>query len=192
MSPEVVSLLRDAIQILGGACVGGWFAYRAGKVQLDAKLKELAAQNSFRALEHLFAYYEDRRKQLIESSRQLGEVIGTLAAELGGTNETDSTNAPEGADFQFTRSLVSTLSTVVSIEVADAKSTLRSQGLSGTEYERKIDEFAEKANWTTIGKSRQELLDRALLLFEVYSLLAGVRNMLLERKAEELLSSRLG
>ena len=56
MNPETVGLISDAIKILGPAGIAAYATYRASKIQIDIKLKELDKTHEFTARQSLFQY----------------------------------------------------------------------------------------------------------------------------------------
>lgn len=196
MTPELQAALlelgSDAIKILGPAAIAAWVGYSAGQAQLKTRLKELELANGFKAREHLYAHYETRRTELKDSLRQLGEMIGRLTSELSAEEDEDESPAEREAERRLAWTLVSTLSSMVPLEVSSAKSWLSERGLAGTPHEARLDAAASKADWTVVGENRDEILDRALLLFDMLTVLAAHSNTVLGKKAEELFVPHLG
>ena len=82
MSPDelavVKDILLDAIKILGPAIITAIVGYKYGKLQVTLKLKEMDKAHEFGAREHLFNYYKERSKSLLERQGQLNASLNEL------------------------------------------------------------------------------------------------------------------
>ena len=81
----LIELISDAIKILGPAIITGLVAYKAGKLQLELKIKELYKSNEFKAREKIFEFHKSKLDEnssaMSALSSGLGQVAGMTLAD---------------------------------------------------------------------------------------------------------------
>lgn len=78
----LIELISDAVKILGPAIITGLVAYKAGKLQLELKIKELYKTNEFKAREKIFEFHKSK---LDENSSAMGALTSGLGQFAGMT-----------------------------------------------------------------------------------------------------------
>lgn len=78
----ISSISTDAIKILGPAAITAFVGFKAGKAQLELKIKEMESSNKFKAREHLFKYHKEWQSHISRRYDQLTETLGSIAGVM--------------------------------------------------------------------------------------------------------------
>src|SRR2546427_2053911 len=127
MSPEALTLISDAIKILGSALVTGITAYLIARVQIQSKVSEIVASGELKARESLFAYYRERGERLSASSKDFGAELGKMYGRIGAAS---ADGDPFGGEFiQLSAKIFGLASKMVPLELSIAQAEPESSGL---------------------------------------------------------------
>lgn len=193
MSPDELAVVKDilleAIKILGPAIITAIVGYKYGKLQVTLKLKEMDKTHEFSAREHIFNYYKERSKQLLERQGQLnkswGEVVGVAIGFTLGAKE-------ESSEFlQMMGETVRDFSRLAQMEMLITKKDMEKNKL------HELPEFNEILSYVKeVGNLNQDntlpaLRKNITTLLEIYTHLYYCQQLLLEKAGGEIFKKYL-
>lgn len=170
MDIESAKTIVEAVKMFGPAIIGALVAIKVGKLQMEAKIKELEKLHAYSASEKLFDYYKNREKELNESYNRIKEDMGfLLGMNLALTKDDDSLNKIIKMYDFYKKTLPDQI-----------KQTLRAfkkNNLQETEEFRKLEDFQDQK---LLQDQAKNLSDKVFNLLEIYSYLKVCNNMILE------------
>ncbi len=185
MDPEVVKLfipvLTDAIKILGPAAITGFVTWKIAKNQFGLKLKELESTHEFVAREHLFQYYKDREKQLVETYREfnsgLGKILG-FASCLEQEKMTQELNML----YDWLDIYMRVTPTMLSLTMTD----MEQEGFSKTPEYEQLKKSESNFRSIKIDRNFENLKANTFSIFDIYLDLLKGNSLLLKKSREKV------
>lgn len=190
MDPEItkiiLSIVSDALKILGPAIVTGVVAFKTGKSQHILKLKELDKNNEFKAREKIFAYHREKIEENKVAVGHLGNELGQISGMLLGGGEED-------ADLsEFMNGYISVYLDKLPFDMALVKKEME---LYPKEFEeekvkiRKLSESIEGLKKPTDARSIHHVVTE---LLRTYHFLGHCIRLLIEKEAMEVFRPYVG
>jgi|GEM_PF-2529823 len=191
MDPVLAELLNsiglEAIKIVGPAAIAALAAYKAASLQFKATLAQLREANEFSARQHLFDYYKERQKRLLESHNELttslGQVLGVNAAvreddlDFSGQKMIDSFDA-------IARLYLGAAPFEISLTVRDMKA----KGLDDLEEYVELESTKHALGGLELGEDFDSKRNVVISLLGVYGQLERCNQLLLEKEMDSLFS----
>ena len=185
MDPEIAKLLTvvltDVIKIVGPVAVTGWVTWKIAKGQFAQKLKELESNHEFLAREHLFQYYKDREKQLVETFRELNSGLGKI---IGFTSILEQEKMlPElNALYDWLGIYMHMIPTMLSLTMTD----MEQEGLSKTPEYEQLKKCESDLHAIKIDRNFENLKASTFSIFDIYLNLLRGNSLLLKKFREKV------
>lgn len=186
MSPELISLISDAIKILGPAIITGFVGYKAGKIQLDVKLKELEKTHEFSARQDLFKVYVERGNEIRKEEQGFYNGLNEYLNILVGFNA--NKNSDEEIS-ELVKNIIDTFNDkkrLVPHSINLIRQEMIKYGLSHLEEfkllnscENKLEEYTEETSIAGFSKN-------VTILMEVYSIIYHCHQLIMESQSEKI------
>ena len=188
MSPEALAVLdnvvTESVKILGPATIAAIIAYRAGKAQMELRLRELDSQHRFKAR---FARFEEHRDKQKDLSSSLQEANGAIAQMLGGLSAL-------GPDEALPIGLVEYMSTWLGLlpdSLTDIRDGMEEYSLEEKrEYALLLEQQGEVAGLSLHGTPNEQLRSLLAMMKIIYNT-TQCNHLIVEEQAEQMLGRYL-
>ena len=193
MSPDelavVKDILLDAIKILGPAIITAIVGYKYGKLQVTLKLKEMDKAHEFGAREHLFNYYKERSKSLLERQGQLNASLNELMGIATGV-----TLAAKEMSSEFLQTMSETvrdLSSTDKMGLYITKKDMKKNKLHEIPEFNEIDLYAKEVENLSQDNTLSALRKNITTLLEINTHLYYCQQLMLEKTGGEIFKKYL-
>jgi hypothetical protein len=190
MSPELSSIISDAIKILGPASLTAWLGYKAAKVQFDIKLREVDKSHEFNAREHLFQLFRERSNRLHKGFSNLMQSLGELVTNAAVLTEFEEDNFK--GFRQSLNTLIVHMCNLTPMNVKVTKIELEKAGLDDIPEFQELDSCISKI--MTLSKDDSSvpgLIQNTGALLEVYALITYCNDLVIDKQTEDVFSKYL-
>ncbi len=189
MSPDgwavVKDISLDAIKILGPAIIAAYVSYKLATI----KLKEMDKTHEFGAREHIFNYYKERSKQLLERQGQLNASLSKLMGFAAGFTLGVGQDASE---FLKTMSdMIRDLSRLEKLELNITKKDMKKNKLNEIPEFNEIDLYAKEVENLSQDNTLPALRKNITTLLEINTHLYYCHQLLLEKTGGEIFKKYL-
>ncbi len=173
----IKTIATDAIKILGPAILAAFATYKASKIQIELKLKELESKHEFSARVQLFKYYKDRERQLSQVFERVSQSLGEAVGYAKGLEEEKV--------ITFTTEVLQGCYKNAPADVETAIRDMEQAGLSDTQEYQKLKDFLSHCEFEMNG-SAEELWGNLMKITEIYSLLQHCNYLVLQNRFNDL------
>ena len=194
MSPEALSVISDAIKILGPATISAYVAYKAATIQITLKLKEIDKNQEFQARIQTYNLYKEKRERLRSDvggiTGIMGELVNTgVAAENGeGIVKDDKYKELRASLPEFFANFVRSIPRKVNVLKLDMKK----EGLVDTPQFQQLQFCIERTqNLEVKSYSSSVAIRNWAVLTDAYHLLLDCHELLIDRQTARLFEKYL-
>lgn len=191
MDPVLAELLTsiglEAIKIIGPAAIAAFAAYKAASLQFKATLAQLREANEFSARQHLFDYYKERQKRLLESHNELTTSLGQVLGVNAALREDDP-------DFSVQK-MVDTFDSIARLylgaapfEISLTVRDMKAKGLDDLEEYFELSSTKQALEGLELGPDFDSKRNVVIALLGVYGQLERCNQLLLEKEMDSLFS----
>jgi len=193
MSPELLAVIKDisldAIKILGPAIITAIISYKWGKLQVTLKLKAMDKTHEFGAREHLFNYYKERSKSLLERQGQLNASLGKLIGIASGVT---AVAKEEASEFLKTMGeMIRDLSRTDKMELYITKKDMKKNKLNEIPEFNEIDLYVKEVENLSQDNTLPALRKNITTLLEINTHLYYCQQLMLEKTGGEIFKKYL-
>ncbi|MGB2519095.1 hypothetical protein [Shewanella algae] len=180
LAKMILTVVSDAVKILGPATITAIVGYKAGKNQLSIRLEELDKNNSYKAREKIFEFHKEKLSVVDESISSLSEGLGRFAGMVM-------------ADFDDELNLSSFVSKYISghidglpFQLEHVHSELKPySGELKREYDQLVA-YMKEAESISKPQTSEETHSTIVKLLEVYGFTSHCLRMLIEKEAMQI------
>lgn len=188
MNTELIHALQnvgiEAIKILGPAIIAAYVAYKTGKSQMEAKLKEVDKRNEFEARKAIYDLLIQRKENISEGYRGILENIAFFMSAASGKE----------IDAEFDETIIGLTNTYLRTAqrmTQLTKETFEKKELNSKEEYSIILNCIEKVKDIQPANDYKTLRKNSLELIPIYEDLTYVHDSLVDWKMEEILTPYL-
>ena len=189
MTADVLSVVSDAIKILGPAMITALLAYLIAKAQMSHKLKELDNTHDFSARKYLFNHYKERGQQLHKKYKELNNSLSNLMGFTIGYTLTDKENEKEF--MRRMAEVIRSYSTLTPMDLRITKKEMKKNELQDTSEFGELDSYIEKVRSFNQNDTLSAVQKNIVTLLEIYAHLYYCQQLLLEKEGDKIFQKYL-